>query len=39
MHLGMEQLSVRPCRVSVVIDTHTMTEPHYRIKLIGAIVD
>jgi hypothetical protein len=39
MHLDMEQLGVRPCRVSVVFDTHTMTEPHYRIKLIGAIVD
>lgn len=37
MHLEMEQLRVRPCRVTVVIDTHTVTE-HYRITLVGAIV-
>ena len=39
MHLEMEQLSVRPCRVSVVVETRYVSEPHYRITLVGAIVD
>ena len=38
MHLEMEHLGVRPCRVSVDIETRTATGPLYRIRFLGAIV-
>lgn len=39
MHLEMEHLGVRPCRVSVNIENRTTIELLYRITFLGAIVD